>query len=268
MRISLTVNQQPHQLEVEPRLLLVDVLRDQLGLTSPKVGCDTGQCGACVVLMDGVSIKSCALLGVQADGHEVTTVEGISPAGRLNPLQAAFQAEHAVQCGFCTPGMILGLTDLLARKSHPSEVEIRQWLAGHLCRCTGYENVVRAVQTAIKAAHSPAHQLPNTPHRQFYDDLLRALDRGDAEALVDTFYHPDAVLTTFEGIHSGREALVAFFRQAIYQPTDLIATERFVELTDSFYVESLMRTLTGTQHTYNSFVVRDGRISHQFAGVK
>jgi carbon-monoxide dehydrogenase small subunit len=268
MRISLTVNQQPQQLEVDPRLLLVDVLRDQLGLTSAKVGCDTGQCGACVVLMDGVSVKSCALLGVQADGRELTTLEGLSPAGSVNPLQAAFQAEHAVQCGFCTPGMIMGLTDLLSRQGQPTEQEIRRWLNGNLCRCTGYENVVRAVQTAVKVAQSPTHQLPNTPLRQFYDDLLRALEQGDAEALVDTFYHPNAVLTTFEGIHTGREALVAFFRQALYQPTDLMATERFVELTDSFYVESLMRTLTSTQHTYNSFVVRDGRISHQFAGVK
>ena len=268
MRISLTVNHQPHQLEVEPRLLLVDLLRDQLGLTSAKVGCDTGQCGACVILMDGVSVKSCALLGVQADGHEVTTVEGISPAGSPNPLQAAFQAEHAVQCGFCTPGMIMGLTDLLARQAHPTDQEIRRWLAGNLCRCTGYENVVRAVQTAIKVAQSPTHQLPNTALRQFYDQLLRAFDLGDAAAFVQTYYHPDAVLTTFEGIHTGQAALEAYFAQIMNQPIERAATERFVELTDSFYVESLMRTPTGTQHTYNSFVVRDGRISHQFAGVK
>lgn len=268
MRISITVNQQPQNLDVDPRLLLVDLLRDRLGLTSAKVGCDTGQCGACVVLLDGVSIKSCALLGVQADGREVTTLEGLSPPGILNPLQAAFQADHAVQCGFCTPGMIMGLTDLLARKALPSDADVRQWLAGNLCRCTGYENVVRAVQTAVLAAQSPAHQIPNTPLRRFYDDLLRAFGRGDAEVLVDTFYQPDAILTTFEGIHSGRSELVAFFRQAFHQNANLLATERFVELTDSFYVESVMRTTTGTQHTYNSFVVRNGRISHQFAGVK
>jgi aerobic carbon-monoxide dehydrogenase small subunit len=270
MRISLSVNDTRHDLDVEARMLLVDVLRDHLGVTSPKVGCDTGQCGACVVILDGVSVKSCALLGVQADGGDVTTVEGLSAPGTMNPLQTAFQNAHAVQCGYCTPGMLMSLTDLLARTPHPNEGDIRAWLAGNLCRCTGYENVVRAVQAAVRMSDSPSHQLPDSPHRLLYDRLLTAIAAGDAEALVTACFHDDAVTTTFEGIHAGRDALVAFYRRYLsdHAAVRLIATERFLEFGDQIYVEALLDTPEGPRHTYQAYVVRDGKITHQFAGVK
>ncbi|NUQ04283.1 MAG: nuclear transport factor 2 family protein [Anaerolineae bacterium] len=270
MRVTFTVNHQSHTLDLEPRVLLVDVLRDHLHLTGVKIGCDTGQCGACVVLMDGVSVKSCALLGVQADGSSITTIEGVSEKGTMNPLQTAFQAAHAVQCGFCTPGMIMSLTDLLARSAQPSEAEIRAWLAGNLCRCTGYENVVRAVNAALQVAGSPAHLVTETPLRKFYDSHLRAMLAGDVDALVDAHYSADAVLTTFEGVISGRDALKTYFRDYLSVHTDLViaATERFVEFGDSIYTETVVRSARGVTHAYNAFVVQDGRVTHQFAGVK
>jgi carbon-monoxide dehydrogenase small subunit len=159
MRTGLTVNGVPVGADVEPRVLLVDLLRDVLGLTGTKVGCDTGQCGTCVVHVNGVSAKSCAILAVQADGTEVTTIEGINgPPGELNPLQAALHAAHGTQCGFCTPGMVLSLTELLRRTPRPTEHEIRTWLTGNLCRCTGYHSVVRAVLRVAAGADEQAGQ--------------------------------------------------------------------------------------------------------------
>jgi carbon-monoxide dehydrogenase small subunit len=147
-QVSLTVNGQGHELELEPRELLVYVLRERLGLTGTNVGCDTSSCGACTVLIDGESVKSCTVLGVQADGLEVTTIEGLATNGALHPVQEAFHANHALQCGYCTPGMVLATVSLLAETPRPSEGEIRSALEGNICRCTGYENIVRAVQAA------------------------------------------------------------------------------------------------------------------------
>jgi Aerobic-type carbon monoxide dehydrogenase, small subunit CoxS/CutS homologs len=146
--VSLTVNGQSHELELEPRELLVYLLRDRLGLTGTNVGCDTSSCGACTVLLDGESVKSCTVLGVQVEGLDVTTIEGLATNGALHPVQEAFHANHALQCGYCTPGMVLATVSLLAETPHPSEAEIRTALEGNLCRCTGYENIVRAVQAA------------------------------------------------------------------------------------------------------------------------
>jgi carbon-monoxide dehydrogenase small subunit len=147
--VSVTVNGDPHTAEVEPRLLLVHFLRDTLGLTGTHVGCDTSNCGACTVLVDGESVKSCTLLAVQADGAEVTTIEGLSSSpDALHPLQEAFWQEHGLQCGFCTPGMIMAAADLLARNPNPSEEDVRHGLEGNLCRCTGYHNIVKAVMSA------------------------------------------------------------------------------------------------------------------------
>jgi aerobic carbon-monoxide dehydrogenase small subunit len=148
--ISVTVDGVQYQDHVEPRLLLVHYLRENLGKTGTPVGCDTSNCGACTVLLNGVSVKSCAVLAVQADGHEVTTIEGLAN-GELHPMQRAFHQEHALQCGYCTPGMILAATDLLRDNPHPTEAEIREGLEGNLCRCTGYENIVRAVKRAAEA---------------------------------------------------------------------------------------------------------------------
>jgi aerobic carbon-monoxide dehydrogenase small subunit len=149
--ISLTVNGTRHELEVEPRELLVYVLREQLGLTGTNVGCDTTSCGACTVLLNGESVKSCTLLAVQADGQELTTIEGLAVNGTLHPVQQAFHEEHGLQCGYCTPGMVMATVSLLAENAHPSEDEIRSALEGNLCRCTGYHNIVKAVQAAAGA---------------------------------------------------------------------------------------------------------------------
>lgn len=145
--VSLTVNGGKHTVEVEPRTLLVHVLRETLGLTGTHVGCDTSQCGACVVHIDGKSAKACAVLAVQVDGAEITTIEGLSN-GELHPVQAAFKEHHGLQCGFCTPGMVMSSVDLLNQNPHPTEHEIRDWLEGNICRCTGYHNIVKAVQAA------------------------------------------------------------------------------------------------------------------------
>ena len=149
--VSVTVNGVVRTAAVEPRLLLVHFLRDTLGLTGTHVGCDTSNCGACTVLADGESVKSCTLLAVQVDGAEVTTIEGMATGLDLHPLQEGFWAEHGLQCGYCTPGMIMAAADLLQRNPDPSEAEIRHGLAGNLCRCTGYHNIVKAVQHAVRA---------------------------------------------------------------------------------------------------------------------
>lgn len=146
--ITLTVNGTSRSAEVEARSLLVHVLRDDLDLTGTHVGCDTSQCGACTVLLDGRAVKSCAFLAVQAEGREVTTIEGLSQRGKLHPLQEAFWNKHGLQCGFCTPGMILTALDLLEANPDPSEEQIRHGLEGNYCRCTGYQNIVDAVKEA------------------------------------------------------------------------------------------------------------------------
>ncbi|MFL6447966.1 MAG: (2Fe-2S)-binding protein [Bryobacteraceae bacterium] len=150
--ISLKVNGREHTESVATDLLLVDLLRDRLGLTGTKFGCDTGHCGSCTVLVDGLSVKSCTMLAVQADGANLTTIEGVSEGGVLNALQSAFWEQHAVQCGYCTPGMVLSLTDLLSRNSQPSQSEIRHWIDGNVCRCGVYQNVVRAVESLISTS--------------------------------------------------------------------------------------------------------------------
>jgi len=146
--ITLTINGAKHSREVENSQLLVEFLRDTLDLTGTHVGCDTSQCGACTVIADGRATKSCTVLAVQADGSTITTIEGLARNGELHPLQAAFSKEHALQCGFCTPGMIMTAVDLLARRPDPSGIEIRHALEGNLCRCTGYQNIVSAVKRA------------------------------------------------------------------------------------------------------------------------
>ncbi len=149
-RISVEVNGRTYEREVEPRLLLVHFLREELGLTGTNVGCETSLCGACTVLVDGAAVRSCTQLAVQADGSSITTIEGLQQNGEMHPLQQGFWEKHGLQCGYCTPGMILAATDLLAREPSPSEEEIRRALKGNVCRCTGYHNIVRAVQHAAE----------------------------------------------------------------------------------------------------------------------
>ncbi|HMC61841.1 MAG TPA: (2Fe-2S)-binding protein [Candidatus Solibacter sp.] len=149
--ISLTINGTRHTDEVEPRLLLIHYLREVVGLTGPHIGCETSICGACTVMLDGKAVKSCTMFAVQADGRQVLTIEGLAQNGKLDPLQEAFWNEHGLQCGFCTPGMIITAKQLLADNPHPTDQEIRHGLDGNLCRCTGYQHIVNAVRTAAKA---------------------------------------------------------------------------------------------------------------------
>jgi carbon-monoxide dehydrogenase small subunit len=148
--ITLTVNGTEHELSVEPRTLLIHALRDEMGYTGPNVGCETSTCGACTVHLDGDAVKSCTVLAVQADGEEITTVEGLADDGEFHPIQRGFQEEHGLQCGYCTPGMMMTSVQLLEENPDPSEAEIREALEGNLCRCTGYQNIVRAVENAAE----------------------------------------------------------------------------------------------------------------------
>lgn len=150
VKIALEVNGQAHTSEVEPRLLLVHYLREVLGLTGTHVGCESSMCGACTVHVDGAAVKSCTMFAVQADGSRITTIEGLASNGTLHPVQQAFWEEHALQCGFCTPGMIMATCELLTRTPRPTEDQIRHGLEGNLCRCTGYQHIVNAVQTAAR----------------------------------------------------------------------------------------------------------------------
>ncbi|HEY7233267.1 MAG TPA: (2Fe-2S)-binding protein [Gemmatimonadaceae bacterium] len=160
-QVSVTVNGTAHRSEVDARLLLVHYLRDELRLTGTHIGCDTTHCGACTVLLDGTPVKSCTLFAVQSDGRDITTVEGLELGGELHAVQKAFKEEHALQCGFCTPGMMMSAVALLERNPTPSELEIRQAISGNLCRCTGYVNIVKAIQHAAAdmraARHTPAY---------------------------------------------------------------------------------------------------------------
>jgi carbon-monoxide dehydrogenase small subunit len=160
-RITVKVDGSSFTDDVEPRTLLVHYLREELGKTGTVVGCDTGNCGACTVHLDGRSVKSCQLLAVQADGHEITTVEGLAANGQLHPVQQAFHENHALQCGYCTPGMIMQSIDLIADNPDPSDEDIRHGLEGNLCRCTGYQNIVAAVLRAAELADHPDAPLPD-----------------------------------------------------------------------------------------------------------
>ncbi|HEV7935499.1 MAG TPA: (2Fe-2S)-binding protein [Actinomadura sp.] len=158
-RVTVEVDGATYEDDIPPRLLLVHYLRDRLGKVGTPIGCDTSNCGACTVLLDGVSVKSCSVLAVQADGRQVVTVEGLCVDGELHPMQRAFHEEHALQCGFCTPGMIMASIDLLRQNADPSDGEIREGLEGNLCRCTGYQNIVRAVdRAAAEMRHEPERE--------------------------------------------------------------------------------------------------------------
>jgi aerobic carbon-monoxide dehydrogenase small subunit len=151
LRISVTVNGVSHQDDVEPRTLLVHYIRDVLGLTGTNIGCDTSSCGACTIHLDGESVKSCTVLAVQADGTDITTIEGLAQDGQLHPMQEAFRQNHGLQCGYCTPGMVMAAIGLLDENPHPTDAEVREGLEGNLCRCTGYHNIVKAILAAADA---------------------------------------------------------------------------------------------------------------------
>ncbi len=151
MKVSMRVNGVDHEHDVEPRTLLVQHLRENLRLTGTHVGCDTSQCGACVVHMDGDSVKSCSILAVQCDGADISTIEGVADGETLHPMQEAFRENHGLQCGFCTPGMVMSALDLVKNNADPSETEIREWLEGNICRCTGYHNIVKSIKAGAES---------------------------------------------------------------------------------------------------------------------
>jgi carbon-monoxide dehydrogenase small subunit len=175
VRVRVHVNGETRENEVEPRLLLVHYLRDVLGLTGSHVGCDTSNCGACTVHLNGDAVKSCTVLAVQADGAEVTTVEGLSSGGDLHPMQEAFWANHGLQCGYCTPGMIMAATDLLKRNPNPSEEDVRKGLEGNLCRCTGYHNIVKAVLDAAGKSDGSHVDAPAPPKPEAREELSKGV---------------------------------------------------------------------------------------------
>jgi len=175
VQLRVTVNGEAHELAVEPRTLLVHLLRDDLGLTGTHVGCDTSNCGACTVHLDGQAVKSCTVLAVQADGAEVTTIEGMGSEEHLHPLQEAFWKNHGLQCGYCTPGMIMAAADLLARNPDPTEEEVRHGLEGNLCRCTGYHNIVKAV---LEAARTQRRGAIETPEPSRAEEAAEAVGKG------------------------------------------------------------------------------------------
>lgn len=270
MQVSVTVNNTAHTADVEPRMLLSDFLRDEVGLTGTKVGCDTGQCGTCNVLLDGQAVKSCMVLAVQADGADVTTVEGVAPMGHLNALQEGMMECHGVQCGFCTPGMVIALTDLLEHEPDPSEEQIRTALEGTLCRCTGYQNVVRAARYAVEKTHSPVQMIVDTPGKKFYQRQVEYLLAGDADALVEDNYNEDAVLTSAEFTVRGKEALKQHFRNYLrwVKIKAVKSTDKFVETDNTVLFEATVESNYGVVGVYDAFVLKDGKISYHFTGVK
>ncbi len=177
VHVRVNVNGEAREAEVEPRLLLVHFLRETLGLTGTHVGCDTSNCGACTCHVDGDAVKSCTVLAVQVDGGEVTTIEGLGQEGNLHPLQTAFWENHGLQCGYCTPGMIMASADLLAHNPDPSEADVRHALAGNLCRCTGYHNIVKAVLAAAQHPHE-AGVATSGPSAEGRDNIQELADKG------------------------------------------------------------------------------------------
>lgn len=275
MRIAMTVNNQEQRGEVEPRTLLVDYLRDDLGLTGAKIGCDTGQCGTCVVMVNGQSVKSCLMLAAQADGAEVLTVEGIAGPGQMTRLQEGFQQRHGVQCGFCTPGMVVVLNELLKKsppsfKGGPAEAEIRAALEGVMCRCTGYQNVVGAVRYAVEIETSPVKMICDTPAKQFYCQQVEYLIAGDADRLVEANYNDGAVLTAAEWTVRGKDELKKHFRNYLkwVKIQEVLSTDKFVETDNTVLFEATVRSNHGVVKVYDTFVLRDGKIDYHFTGVK
>jgi aerobic carbon-monoxide dehydrogenase small subunit len=268
--INLSVNREARHAVVEPRTLLVDLIRQSLGLTGTKVGCDSGVCGTCTVLMDGAAVKSCTILAAQADGADVLTVEALASDGQLNPLQEAFHEKHGLQCGFCTPGMLMSITALLQRCPNPCEAEIRQALEGNLCRCTGYLNAVRAVERAVLKARSPIKMIADTPARRFYQRQVAALLAKDIDGLVDGSYHPDAQLMTPDVVVVGQDALRQHFREFLSFMTieEIESTDKFVESGNAVMWEATVRVSTGRVHVYDAFVLDDGKARYHFTGVK
>jgi hypothetical protein len=206
---------------------------------------------------------------VQADGRSVITIEGIGTENKLDPMQEAFWNEHGLQCGFCTPGMILTAKQLLADNPNPSDAEIRHGLEGNLCRCTGYQSVVQAVQYAVKKNSSPVKMIIDTPCKQMYENRVKLLIAGDVDRLVDEHYNEDAVLVSFEFTVKGREALRAHFHNFVkwVKIKEVLSTDHFTETENSFFYEATAMTNYGVGRVYDAYHLRDDKIAYHFTGV-
>jgi aerobic carbon-monoxide dehydrogenase small subunit len=269
MQIKLVVNEKNCEADANHRVLLVDLLRETFGLTGTKVGCDTGQCGACTVLLNGVSVKSCMVLAAQAHGSNVQTIEGLAKDGVLGSIQEAFEQEHGLQCGFCTPGMVVAVSDLLKRNRVPDERQIRSWLEGNLCRCTGYRSIIKAVQRAVTRNNSSVRMIVDTPAKELYEARVKLLIAGDVERLVDEHYHEDAVLVSFDKVVRGRTALKEHFRGFVQWVglKEVVSTDHFVETPESFFYEAKAITRYGMSRVYDAYYLKDSRIIYHFTGV-
>jgi aerobic carbon-monoxide dehydrogenase small subunit len=267
--IDLTVNGEGRHAAVPARTVLVDLIRDTFGLTGTKVGCDSGTCGSCTVLMDDADVKSCTVLAAQADGVDVVTVEALGSTDRLGALQEAFHEAHGLQCGFCTPGMLMAITGLLRTTPAPSEADIRRALEGNLCRCTGYQNVVDAVQRAVWTTASPIKMIADTPGKRFYQRQVEALLARDVDSLVDDNYHPDARLTSGELVVKGHDAIREHFRELLSWLTikEVDSTDKFMESEDTVMFEATVTSNLGRVRVYDAFVLDDGKARYHFTGV-
>ncbi len=271
MKITVTVNHTHHEADIEPRLLLADFVRDSVGLTGTKVGCDTGHCGSCMVMLNGVAVKSCTLLAMQANGSEITTIEGVAEPGQFNAVQEGLHECHGVQCGFCTPGVVIALQDLLKHNADPTEAEIRTGLDGVLCRCTGYQNIVRAAQYARDKTNSPVRMIVDTPKKAMYANQVRHLIAANADALVEDNYDEDALVASYEFKVKGKPALKEHFRNYMrwVQIKEVLSTDKFVETDDGFSFEATVRTNRGVGRVYDVFVLNPaGKVTYHFTGMK
>ena len=272
MQVSLAVNGEQHALEIEPRVLLVDLLRERLGMTGTKVGCDTSQCGSCVVTLNGISVKSCTVLAAQADGAEVGTVEGLATNGQLNPLQQGFWQEHGLQCGFCTPGMLMSISDLLSH--HNADPPVRDT---HLARRQPLSlhrlPALRPGCPARRPHHRKAvNMIADTPGKQFYEEQVKYLLDKDVENLVpiDKHYHDDAVIVSFDHIVRGKDELKAFTSRdlSIGHDQRVISTDKLTETEDALMFEATVQFNHGVIKTFDALVLEAGRIRLQFTGVR
>ena len=270
MQVNISVNGKNHSADVPAERLLSDFLREDVGLTGTKIGCDTGQCGSCVVLVDGQSVKSCSRLAVQSDGAKVRTVESLAVNGKMSALQEGFHEHHGTHCGFCTPGMLMSLTGLLETDKAPDEAKIRKQLDGHLCRCTGYQNVVTAAQYAIQKENSAVKIIVDSPGKRFYENQVKCLISGDANRLVEENYLPDATVQSYEWTVTGHEALRAHFANYMrwVKIIEVISTEHFAETEHSVCFEATVRSNRGVVKVYDVMTMRDGKITYHFTGTK
>lgn len=270
MEIKIGVNGTHHTLDVAPNRLLSDMLRDDLGLKGTTVGCEDGQCGACVVLVDGVATKSCATLAEQVHGSEIRTVESLSQDGHMSPLQEGFKLYNATECGHCTPGVLMMLTELLEKEPAADEKMIRQHLHEHQCKCSDYENVVAATLYAVQKSQSPVKIIVDTWGKRFFENQVRCLIAGDANRLVEENYLPEATVQSHEWTVTGHEALRTHFGNYMraVKIIEVVSTEHFSETPNSVCFEATIRSSLGVVRVYDVMTMRDGKIIYHFTGVK